>query len=78
MQKQLFQQYEQLQKAFNELPSKEKQQRNNTMKGSAILECLLKKNGINYEEDAFRSLKSEERSNNYDNILKLLFKKIEW
>jgi hypothetical protein len=78
VEEQLFRDYDMLQKAYNELSSSEKQERNNFLKGIQVFECLLKKNHIPYDSDAFPSLKTEDRMRKYDNILEQLFKKLEW
>jgi Poxvirus Late Transcription Factor VLTF3 like len=78
VEEQLFRDYDMLQKTYNELTSEEKQDRNNFLKGIQVFECLLKKNRIPYDSDAFPSLKTEDRMRKYDDILDKLFKKLEW
>jgi Poxvirus Late Transcription Factor VLTF3 like len=78
VEEQLFRDYDMLQKAYNELSSSEKQERNNFLKGIQVFECLLKKNHIPYEPESFSQLKTEDRMRKYDNILEQLFKRLEW
>jgi len=57
---------------------KEKCDRNNFLKGSHILEVLLKKNRISYEPESFVELRGDDRKRKYDDIMKKLFQKLKW
>ena len=74
---QLFRDFDELQKAFNELPKEEKN-RNNFLKNDRVLLCLLKKYNIPFDSDAFPDLIDEQREKSYDQILQQLFKKLNW
>ena len=52
---QLLQDFELLQKAFNELSGDECRDRTNLMKGNLIFKALLLKNGIKYEKECFQN-----------------------
>jgi hypothetical protein len=67
-----------LQKAYDELSSSERQERNNFLKGVQVFEVLLKKNHIPYDQESFPSLKTEDRMRKYDSILEQLFTRLEW
>jgi Poxvirus Late Transcription Factor VLTF3 like/TFIIB zinc-binding len=74
----LYEDYDKLQQAYNELSFEERQGRNNFLKGTQIFERLLKKYNIPYDEDSFIQLKTDDRIRKYDAILERLFKKLEW
>ena len=78
IEEQLYRDYDMIQKAYNELSSSEKQERNNFLKGIQVFEILLKKNHIKYDQEAFPGLKTDDRMRKYDNILEQLFRKLEW
>jgi transcription initiation factor TFIIIB Brf1 subunit/transcription initiation factor TFIIB len=74
----LFEDYVKLQRVYNSLSREERQDRNNFLKGSQVLERLLKKYNVQYDKDSFISLKTEDRIQRYNVLLDRIFKKLEW